>query len=286
MQHGVLISGASTGIGRTCALELAARGIRVFAGVRRPEDGEALRAAGGDAVVPVRLDVTDGASIASAVAAVAAANGRPALSGLVNNAGVVVAGPLEFLPLDAVRMGFETNVLGLLALTQAALPLLRAGRGRVVNVSSISGRFASPLLGPYAASKFAVEALSDALRRELQTWDLPVVLVEPGAVATPIWEKSAAAARNLLDTLPAEADRHYGEDLAWAERRALRAARRGISSQAVAAVVHRALVTHRPRTRYLVGRDAQIGALLAQWLPDRVMDRLMRRPRRWTPPRD
>ena len=123
----------------------------------------------------------------------------PVLSGLVNNAGIVVAGPLEFLPPDALRRSFEANVVGLLALTQACLPLLRAGRGRIVNMSSISGRFASPLLGPYAASKFAVEALSDALRRELAPWDIPVALVEPGAVATPIWQKSAAAAQSLLD---------------------------------------------------------------------------------------
>lgn len=279
MQHGVLISGASTGIGRACALDLAARGVRVFAGVRRASDGDALRAAGGDRVVPVQLDVTDGEAIAAAVAAIADANGTRALSGLVNNAGIVVAGPLEFLPLDALRRSLEANVVGLLALTQACLPLLRAGGGRIVNMSSISGRFASPLLGPYAASKFAVEALSDALRRELAPWNVAVALVEPGAVATPIWEKSAAAAQTLLEGLPEEASRLYGGDIDHARRRALRAARRGIPAEAVAAVVHAALTAHRPRTRYLVGRDARIGALLSRWLPDRVLDRFTRRTR-------
>ena len=277
MQHGVLISGASTGIGRACALDLAARGVRVFAGVRRPEDGDALRAAAGERVVPIHLDVTDDATIAAAVKAIAEANGEAVLAGLVNNAGIVVAGPLEFLPPDALRRSFEANVVGLLALTQACLPLLRAGRGRIVNMSSISGRFASPLLGPYAASKFAVEALSDALRRELAPWDIPVALVEPGAVATPIWQKSAAAAQSLLDGLAPEANAYYATDIERAKRRALRTARTGIPAEAVAAVVHAALTAARPRTRYLVGRDARIGALLARWLPDRVLDRFARR---------
>jgi NAD(P)-dependent dehydrogenase (short-subunit alcohol dehydrogenase family) len=279
VQHGVLISGASTGIGRACVLELAGRGVRVFAGVRRAEDGEALRAAGGSHVVPVRLDVTDAATIAAAVEAIAAANGERALAGLVNNAGIVVAGPLEFLPLDALRQSLEANVVGLLALTQACLPLLRAGRGRIVNMGSISGRFASPLLGPYAASKFAVEALSDSLRRELAPWGIPVAVVEPGAVATPIWEKSAASAQALLDGLPAQAHGYYGADVENAKRRALRSARTGIPAEAVAAVVHAALTAARPRTRYLVGRDARIGALMARWLPDRVLDLYARRTR-------
>ncbi len=279
MQHGVLISGASTGIGKACALELAARGVRVFAGVRRHEDGEALHAAGGDHIVPLRLDVTDGVAIAAAVEAIAAANGERALSGLVNNAGIVVAGPLEFLPLDALRRSFEANVVGLLALTQACLPLVRAGRGRIVNMSSISGRFASPLLGPYAASKYAVEALSDALRRELAPWGIPVVLVEPGKVATPIWEKSAAATEALLEGLATDAHGYYGADIERSKHRAQRAAQTGIPAQEVAAVVHAALTAARPRTRYLVGRDARIGALMARWLPDQVLDRYARRGR-------
>jgi NAD(P)-dependent dehydrogenase (short-subunit alcohol dehydrogenase family) len=286
VRHGVLVSGASTGIGRACVLELAGRGVRVFAGVRRPEDGEALRAAAGDHVVPVRLDVTDGAAIAAAVETIAAANGDRALSGLVNNAGIVVAGPLEFLPLDAVRRSFEANVVGLLALTQACLPLLRSGRGRIVNMSSISGRFASPLLGPYAASKFAVEALSDALRRELAPWGIPVALIQPGAVATPIWAKSAAAAQALLEGLPTEANAQYGADIERAQSRALHAGRTGIPAAAVAAVVHEALTAARPRTRYLVGRDARIGAFMARWLPDRLLDRYTRSTRSGSASRD
>ncbi|MFU8889907.1 MAG: SDR family NAD(P)-dependent oxidoreductase, partial [Trueperaceae bacterium] len=147
-------------------------------------------------------------------------------------------------------------------------------------------RFASPLLGPYAASKFAVEALSDALRRELAPWDIPVAVVEPGAVATPIWEKSAASAQALLDGLPAQAHGHYAADVDHAKRRALGAARAGIPAEAVAAVVHAALTAARPRTRYLVGRDARIGAVMARWLPDRVLDLYARRTRTSTQDRD
>jgi NAD(P)-dependent dehydrogenase (short-subunit alcohol dehydrogenase family) len=279
MERGVLISGASTGIGRACALDLARRGVLVFAGVRRPADGEDLRVQSDGRIVPVRLDVTDGETIAATVDAIAATNGERALYGLVNNAGIVVAGPLEFMPLAALRAQFEANVVGLLALTQACLPLLRAGRGRIVNMSSISGRFASPLLGPYAASKFAVEALSDALRRELEPWEIPVSLVEPGKVATPIWEKSAAAAEVMLEGLSTEASAFYGPSIERSRRRALRASRAGIPAEEVAAVVVAALTAVRPRTRYLVGRDAKVGALLARWLPDRALDRFARRAR-------
>lgn len=276
MQHGVLISGTSTGIGRACATLLARRGVVVFAGVRRLDDGERLRDEVGDRIVPVLLDVTDPAQVANAIEEVVAANGRRALSGLVNNAGVALGGPLEFLPIDAVRAQFEANVLGTLALTQACLPLLRTGAGRIVNMSSISGRFASPLQGAYASSKFAVEALSDALRRELAPWGIQVSVVQPGRVATPIWHKSVGAAEALLADLPPEALEFYGPSIERAKRRAHAHARAGIPAERVAAVVETALTAQRPRTRYLVGRDARVGAALAAWLPDAMLDRLAR----------
>ena len=287
MKSGILISGASTGIGRACALELAKRDMRVFAGVREARAGEALRTESQGSIVPVMLDVTDAGSIAAAIDTVAHENGARALSGLVNNAGIAVGGPLEFVPIAAVRAQFEANVLGLLALTQASLPLLRAGRGRIVNISSISGLVATPLLGPYAASKFAVEGLSDTLRRELAAWDIPVSLVEPGKVVTPIWAKSSAAAEALLDGLPSEAGELYGPAIERSKQRALRAARTGIPAAEVAAVVVSALTATRPRIRYLVGRDAKIGALLTALLPARLLDWYLRRERGVTtdPPR-
>ena len=276
---GVLISGASTGIGRACALELANRGVLVFAGVRQLSAGEALRAETKGTIVPVQLDVTDAESIAAAIDTVAHENGARTLAGLVNNAGIAVGGPLEFVPIAAVRAQFEANVLGLLALTQASLPLLRAGRGRIVNISSISGLVATPLLGAYAASKFAVEGLSDTLRRELAAWDIPVSLVEPGKVVTPIWAKSSAAAEAMLDGLPSEASEFYGPAIERSKRRALRAARTGIPAADVATVVVSALTATRPRVRYLVGRDAKIGALLSALLPARALDWYLQRER-------
>src|SRR3954462_12272580 len=181
----VLIRGASTGIGRATALELARRGATVLAGVRDPADGEAL----GPAVTPLPLDATDAAPVAAAGEEAA----RRGLDALVNNAGIAVTGPLEYLPLDELRRQLEVNTVVQLAGTQACLPALRASRGRIVNVSSVAGRVVLPLYGPYAASKFALEALSDALRQELEG-AVSVSVVEPGAIATPIWERSLAVA--------------------------------------------------------------------------------------------
>jgi NAD(P)-dependent dehydrogenase (short-subunit alcohol dehydrogenase family) len=172
----VLVTGASTGIGEACALRLAARGIRVFAGVRSESDGASLRQRASDGLTPVLIDVTVPDAIALARGTVADLVGPEGLAGLVNNAGVV----------DEVRKEFDVNVFGAIAVTQAFLPLLRGGRGRIVNMSSISGRIALPFAGPYAASKFALEAISDSWRVELRPWGIRVAIVEPGEVDTPI----------------------------------------------------------------------------------------------------
>lgn len=275
----VLVSGASSGIGRASALRLAREGFVVFAGVRREADGQALAREAPERIVPVILDVTRADDIAAAVAAVAARCGEDGLAGLVNNAGTVLAAPLEFVPLEDVREQFEVNVLGVLALTQACLPLLRRSGGRTVIVGSISGRVASPLVGPYAMSKFAVEALADALRRELEPWRLEVALIEPGRVRTPIWDKSLAAAERLAERLPPEALELYGEAIAAVRARAAARSDAGVAAESVAEVVHRALVASRPRPRYLVGRDARIADVLARALPDRLLDRLFARGR-------
>lgn len=272
----VLITGASTGIGAACARSLDARGFRVFAGVRRPEDGDALRRGASSGVAPVILDVTDAASITAAAETLAEALGPSGLAGLVNNAGIVVGGPLELLPIDALRLQFETNVVGLVAVTQQFLPLLRRGRGRIVNVGSIAGRMATPLVGAYGASKFALEALTDALRVEVQPWGIEVALIEPGAVATPIWDKSRAAAAALQHDVSAEALSLYRDAIAAIEATAARSARDAISTDAVTRAVLHALVAGRPRTRYLVGKRARLQALIAR-LPDRLRDRLLTR---------
>ena len=171
-------------------MHLDGLGFRVFAGIRKSADGEALQEVASDRLRPVYLDVTDGESIRAAAEIVEAGCGASGLSGLVNNAGIVIAGPLEFLPLVSLRSQLEINVVGQIAVTQELLALLRRARGSIVNMSSVSGRVAAPFLGPYSASKFALEALSDSMRLELRPWGISVSVVEPGPIATPIWEKS------------------------------------------------------------------------------------------------
>lgn len=273
----VLITGSSTGIGRACAVELDRRGWRVLAGVRREEDAERLRAEGSDRLMPVMLDVTDAGSISAAAAAVAGAVRTAGLAGLVNNAGIVVAGPVELVPIDDLRRQLEVNVLGQAAVTQAMLPMLRAARGRIVMMSSVSGRVAAPFLGPYAASKHALEALSDSLRVEVHRWGIRVSLVEPGSVETPIWEKSVAAADALAEVVPPEGEALYHDDL-----EKIRAAVDEIAAGAmpvervVRAVVH-ALTARRSKTRYPVGADTRVFVTLSKFLPTPVRDWVIRK---------
>lgn len=280
----VLISGASTGIGAACALYLDGLGFRVWAGVRRPSDGEALVVQASRRLTPIILDVTDPTSIATAFADVAADAGGDGLAGLVNNAGIVVAAPVEILPIAELRKQLEVNVIGLVAVTQAALPLLRRARGRVVNIGSISGRMATPVVGAYAASKFAVEALTDALRLEVQPWGIDVALIEPGAVATPIWEKGRAAGLAFRQALTPDAAGLYADAMSALARAASRSARQAISPDTVVRAVAHTLTAPRPKTRYLVGTAARIQAIIAR-LPDRLRDRLLTRALRLPPPR-
>ena len=265
----VVVTGASSGIGWATALALAHGGWLVFAGVRRGADGEALLATAGaigagTLLRPVELDVTDEGSVARAAGEVGAEVGRRGerLVGLVNNAGIAVAGPVEEVPLARLREVLEVNVVGAVAMTQALLPLLRAGRGRIVNVSSVSGRIASPFLGAYAASKFALEALSDALRVELMPWGLAVVLVEPGPVATPIWGKGAALAEE--DRAGIGDDSPYAPYLERVRAAFGDGAMRGITPEEVAAVIARALSVPRPRARYPMGRNRLAVGLIAR----------------------
>ena len=204
----VVITGASTGIGRATTLRLARAGFDVLAGVRREEDGAALRAEDGR-IEPVLVDVTDGGQ----VAALAQRVGGAPLAGLVNNAGIAVAGPLEGVPLDEIRRQYEVNVFGLLAVTQALLEPIRTGRGRIVNVGSIGGRINTPFVGPYSSSKAAVRSLSASLRRELRPWGIQVALVEPGALDTPIWRKGEEGAQATIAALPERVRTLYARPL-------------------------------------------------------------------------
>lgn len=281
---GVVVTGASSGIGRACALHLAARGFRVFAGVRRESDAASLRDASAGRVETLRLDVTEALQIAAAARDVESAVGAAGLAGLVNNAGIAEAGMLEFLPLDDFRRQLEVNLTGLLAVTQAFLPLLRRRRAaapeapvRIVHVGSSSGYLAAPLLGAYNASKFAVEGLSDTLRQELRPWRIDVSLIEPGAVDTPIFAKSNTEADVRLEKLPEDAKRLYAPIVdairATVATRVAGAAPVG----PVARAVEHALSASRPRTRYRVGVDAKVQFAIARLLPDRLRDRLLGR---------
>lgn len=273
----VLITGSSTGIGAACALELDRLGWRVFAGVRSMDDGRRLAATASPRLTPLPLDVTDLQRVAEAARAVAGAVGPAGLAGLVNNAGIVVAGPLEFLPLEELRRQLEVNVIGQVAVTQAALPLLRAARGRVVLIGSANGRVAPPYMGAYAASKHALEAIADSLRVELGPWGIHVSIVQPGSVNTPIWEKSRADADRLIRALTPEGQALYGEDIARMRRAADRLGAAGMPvGRVVRAVVH-ALTARRPKTRYPIGPQVRLAAPLFRLLPDRLRDWLIRR---------
>jgi len=271
----VVITGASTGIGAACALHLDGLGFRVFAGVRRQADAAAIRAQGSPQLTPISLDVTDTVSISTAAGAVAGAVGAAGLAGLVNNAGIVVPGPVELLPLPDLRRQLEVNVVGQVAVTQAFLPLIRAGRGRIVNMGSIAGRMATPFTGAYGASKFALEALTDALRLELAPWGISVSIIEPGAVATPIWEKSAKHAEAMLGAAHPETFALYSEAIEAVKKAAKHAAKHAAAPAEVARAVEHALTAARPRTRYVVGREAKIRAAMALLAPDRVRDSLV-----------
>jgi NAD(P)-dependent dehydrogenase (short-subunit alcohol dehydrogenase family) len=267
----VLVTGASTGIGEATVHHLKSLGFDPVGAVRKDEDAERLQGRG---IRTVRIDVTDAGQIAAAREEL----GDAALAGLVNNAGIAVAAPLEFLPMDKLRQQLEINLIGQAAVTQAFLPALRRGRGRIVMVSSIGGRVALPLVSAYNASKFGLEGLSDSLRREVRGQGVDVILIEPGGVKTPIWKKGEQLADQMLEDVPAEAERLYGRMISTvrAETKKIEE-ERGMEPQEVAEVIGTALTAGRPRARYVVGSDAKVRAPMARFLPPRVMDRLIGR---------
>jgi NAD(P)-dependent dehydrogenase (short-subunit alcohol dehydrogenase family) len=270
----VLITGSSTGIGRACALHLSARGFQVL-GTTRPDEPRDAPVAGPS----LQLDVTDPSSIRRAANEVASIVGEDGLRGLVNNAGICVAGPVETLSLDDWRRQFEVNVFGQIALTQAMLPLLRLhvsrhGRrkARIVMIGSLAGRVSQPIVAAYCASKHALAAVSDALRNELKLEGIVVSLVEPGAFRTAIWEKAAEQTARLIGS----ADERYAKQIAAVNAVSRRVVRTGAPAERVARVVEDCLVRGRPPARVLVGRDARFIVALRACLPLRWFDSLQR----------
>jgi NAD(P)-dependent dehydrogenase (short-subunit alcohol dehydrogenase family) len=263
----VVVTGASSGIGLACADRLARNGWRVFGGVRTAEDAARLRER---ALEPLVLDVTDGAQIAGAAEIVGAS-----LDGLVANAGIAVAAPLELVPIAELRHQLEVNVIGQIAVLQAFLPALRRARGRVVLMGSIGGRSALPFLGPYAASKHALEAVADALRVELRPWGIAVSIVEPASIRSAIWSKGAERADEMQSGLPAEVGELYAPAIARFRKVALSRGP-GADPDIVARAVEHALDARRPKPRYLVGRDAHVRAWIER-MPTRLRDRVLAR---------
>jgi NAD(P)-dependent dehydrogenase (short-subunit alcohol dehydrogenase family) len=258
-----LVTGASSGIGQACAVRLAHSGWRVLAGVRRAGDAP-------DGTEEVLLDVTNAEQIRDLARRV------DQLDGLVNNAGIALAAPLEFVPPQELRHQLEVNLVGQVAVTQALLPALRRATGRIVFMGSIAGRSALPFLGPYAASKHGLEAVADSLRLELRPFGIHVSIVEPGTIKTPIWTRSAARADDLMAASDGQLGELYGDRIAAFREIALKRGAAGASPQAVAKVVVEALTAERPHTRYLVGRDARLRAGFER-LPDRLRDRIYER---------
>ncbi len=273
----VLITGASTGIGRAGALRLDAAGWRVFAGVRRDEDAASLRDAGSERLVPLTLDITAADQIAAAAERIGAEVGEGGLDGLVNNAGIAMPGPLEALPIEDFRRQIEANLTAHVEVTQAMLPAIRRAPGRVVFITSIGGLMAFPMFGAYHAAKFGLEAVGDVFRRELRPWGISVSVVEPGSIDTPIWERGDRQIDAFLAGASEEHKALYGKSMDTYREIGKRTAARGIPPTKVARTIEHALSARRPRTRYLVGADARGQALAARIIPDRLLDRLIAR---------
>jgi NAD(P)-dependent dehydrogenase (short-subunit alcohol dehydrogenase family) len=270
-----VVTGTSSGIGRACALRLATQGYCVFAGVRRRQDGQALvQEAGrtGGQVVPLLIDVTDEASIGAAAAEVAGAVGDDGIAALVNNAGIGMTWPMEAIPLDDLRRIYEVNVFGQVAVTQAFLPLLRTGAGRLVNIGSIGDRLSLPFGAPLASSKWALASITESLRMELRPWGIHVVLIEPASIHTDAVQKVKDDAERVMSEMSWTHLELYGDTYQSMTSRALEREKSGSDPDVVARAVLRALRTKRPRTRYVVGKDGRLLAFLAGWAPDRLFD--------------
>lgn len=267
-----VVTGASGGIGGATARELARRGFHVLAGVRRDRHADAIR---GPRIEPVLLDITNSDHIGALADRVRDDPRGRAVRVLVNNAAVGVNVPIEAYPIDQWRNLFEVNLFGQIAVTQALLPALIDNAGRVVNVSSVGGKVAMATYGPYAGTKFALEAVSDSLRRELAPLGVHVVVVEPGAVVTGMLDRASATAQELASAMTPEQRQRYGVLVHAVAAQAASSAKSGQPAEAAAEVIAKAVLARKPRTRYTVGRDAALITRLARILPDRTLDRLI-----------
>ncbi|MFF0471126.1 SDR family NAD(P)-dependent oxidoreductase [Micromonospora zamorensis] len=269
-QRLVVVTGASTGMGAAAARELARQGFYVLAGVRRQHDADAIRA---DGVEPVILDITDAGHVVRLAARVA--EDRRMLHALVNNAGIQVNGPVEALPMEQWRHVFEVNLFGHVAVTQALLPALLGSGGRVLNISSIGGKAAMPTYGAYAGAKFALEAVSDALRREVQAMGVQVIVLEPGGVRTEMATRGVATANRLAAGMTPDQQKRYGRLVEANNSLMTSGTSSGLTADAAAKMIAKAVTARRPRTRYAIGWDAAVITRLTRILTDRMLDRIV-----------
>ena len=271
IQEIAVITGASTGMGAATAHELARRGFHVLAGVRRDRDADAIR---GPGIEPLIVDITNADHIRALATRVDGDPQGRAVRALVNNAAIAVNAPVEAFAIDAWRRLFEVNLFGHIAVTQTLLPALIRSRGRVVNISSVGGKIAMATYGPYAGTKFALEAVSDSLRRELAPSGVGVVVVEPGAVRTEMAGRAIATAHELASTMRPEQSQRYGGLVQAITAQTASFTEAGLSADVAARVIAKAVTARKPRTRYTIGRDAALLTLLARILPDRILDRV------------
>lgn len=268
----VLVTGASSGMGKACALRLAQAGYTVFAGVRKERDAQMLQREGSSNLIPVILDVTNDQTIAEAFRIIHNRVGDAGLAGLVNNAGIGVTAPMELVPLDELRHQFDVNVIGQVAVTQAFLPLIRAARGRIITVGSVGGKITLPYGGPLCSSKYAIESINDALRMELRPWGIHVVLVAPGSIHTPAVDKLVSDSEAMVSTFSPEGKARYAASYMGFVRAFLKLEEEGVGPEVMAETVYRALTARHPKTRYPVGPKSRLLAFLGTWLPGGILD--------------
>lgn len=270
----IVITGASTGIGKACALYLDKRGFRIFAGVRKKDDGESLEKEASNYLIPFFLDITDKNAIDTAVKKIDKIVGEDGLDGLINNAGIATSGPSAFLPTEYLRRILEVNVVGQISVLQAFLPMLIKGRGRLINMSSVSGRVVYPMMGHYAASKFALEAITDALRLELIPWGIKVSIIEPGPISTPIWDKGLQMRDELENFIPHWAKANYEKVTQKILNHARNSQENAPPATIVAQAVLHAMTSKRPKVRYPVGHWVWLYTSFFRLTPDVVKDYL------------
>jgi NAD(P)-dependent dehydrogenase (short-subunit alcohol dehydrogenase family) len=270
----IVITGASSGIGQACALKMDAEGYRVFATVRNNKDAEALTKLGSPSLKPIFLDVTNEHSIADAANFIDQIVGDAGLAGIINNAGIYVPGPMELIADSDLRKQFEVNVYGVVKVTQAFLPFIRKAHGRIINIGSVGGKITMPFGGALCASKYAIEAINDALRLELHPWGIHVILIAPASIASPAVDRLLTDSESVIQKFSEEGSRHYAQTFRNFVKIVFAREKNGSSPEVVAETVFKAMVASKPRTRYPVGDHAIPLTLMPRILPARLLDQV------------